>query len=80
MKLAIELIINYLKSEGIMVGKREIKKIVNKWKDKLDPIDFIFLVAVAIANPNENVLTISEIRKIREFYFPQKKYDFNYFN
>ena len=72
--MAVELIINYLESENIYVGTAEIRSIVEKWEVRLDPIDFISLAAVAISNPNENALTISEIREMREFYFPSKNY------
>ena len=71
-EMAIELAINYLETEGITVGTREITRVVNKWEEKLDPIDFISLAAVAISDPNEITLTISEIRQIRNFYFPYK--------
>lgn len=73
-EMAIELVINYLESEGIYVGTPETKAIVNKWESKLDPIDFISLAAVALFNPNKNALTNIEIREIREFYFPSKNY------
>ena len=71
-EMAIELAINYLETEGITVGTREVTRVVNKWEEKLDPIDFISLAAVAISDPNEITLTISEIRQIRNFYFPYK--------
>ena len=71
---ATELAINYLESEGISVGTKETKAIIDKWEAKLDPIDFISLAAIAIENPNEFELSISEIRKIREFYFPSENY------
>ena len=73
-ELATNLIINFFESEGICVSTPEIKEIVNKWEAKLNPIDFISLAAVSISNPNEIVLTNSEIRQIREFYFPSKFY------
>lgn len=68
-ELATQLIINFLESEHITVGTNEITKTVEKWESRLDPIDFISLAAVAIADPNEIALTNNEIRKIREFYF-----------
>ncbi len=71
---AIELMINFFETENISVNTEEIIATVNKWEARLDPIDFISLAAVAISNPNEIVLTISEIREIREFYFPSKNY------
>lgn len=71
---AIELAVNYLESENIMVGTPEIAKVVNKWEARLDPIDFISLAAVAIADPYEIALSNKEIRKIREFYFPSENY------
>lgn len=72
--LAVELVINYLESEGISYGTAEIINIVDKWESRLDPIDFISLAAVAIANPQEVALTKSEIREIRNFYFPSENY------
>lgn len=68
-ELATQLVINFLESEHITVGTNEITKTVEKWESRLDPIDFISLAAVAIADPNEIALTNNEIRKIREFYF-----------
>lgn len=68
-ELATQLVINFLESEHITVGTHEITKTVEKWESRLDPIDFISLAAVAIADPNEIALTNNEIRKIREFYF-----------
>ena len=72
--LAVELVINYLESEGISCGTVEIINMVDKWESRLDPIDFISLAAVAIANPQEVALTKSEIREIRNFYFPSENY------
>lgn len=79
-EMATNLVINYLESEGIYVGTPETIAIVNKWEAKLDPIDFISLAAVAIADPNEIALSIPEIRKIRDFYFPSKIYFKGVFN
>lgn len=71
---ATELVVNYLEAEGIIAGTRETKAIVNKWESKFDPIDFISLAAIAIEDPKETNLSTSEIRKIRDFYFPSKNY------
>lgn len=73
-EMAIELVINYLETENIMVGTREITEIVNSWEEKLDPIDFISLAAISISNPNKVELTNDEIRKMREFYFPSENF------
>lgn len=71
---ATELVINYLESENILVGTPETKALANKWEEKLDPIDFISLAAIVIENPRKINLSNSEIRRIREFYFPSKDY------
>jgi len=71
--LATELVINFLESEHITANNSEIMNLVYKWNSKLAPIDFISLAAVVISNPNKIALTKSEIREIRNFYFPSKK-------
>lgn len=71
-ELAVELMINYLESEGISLDTKSATKAVNKWSNRLGDIDFISLAAVAISDPNELVLTEKEIRNFREFYFPSK--------
>lgn len=67
---AIELMINYLESERIMVGTPEITRTVIKWEERLNPIDFVSLAAVALENPREIALSRDQIRRIRNFYFP----------
>lgn len=69
-ELATELVINYFESENITVGTPEIKEIINKWETIFDPIDFVSLAALTIYNPSKVELSRSEIRKIRDFYFP----------
>ena len=73
-EMATELVIDYLESEGIMVDTPSIEKVVNKWEDRLDPIDFISLAAIAISDPQEIALTTTEIREFRDFYFPSENY------
>jgi len=67
---AVELVINYLEAENILMTTEQAASIVNKWEAILDPIDCISLAAVAIANPKEIALSQSEIRQIKEFFFP----------
>lgn len=64
------LVINYFETENIMVRNNEINEVVNKWYSFFPNLDFITLAALAIDNPKEIPLTKSEIRKIRDFYFP----------
>ena len=68
--LATELVINYFESEHIMITTPQIDSKVREWETKLDPIDFISLAAIVIEDPNNFVLSKTEIRKIRNFYFP----------
>lgn len=69
-EMAIDLVVNYFEANHIMVGTSEIREIVNRLEEKFDPIDFISLAALAISNPNKFEFTISEIREIRNYYFP----------
>lgn len=69
-EMAIELVVNYFEANHIMVRTSEIREIVNRLEEKFDPIDFISLAALAISNPNKFEFTISEIREIRNYYFP----------
>ena len=73
-EMAVELVVNYLESENIIVGTREISKKVDEWEKKLNPIDFISLAAIVLEDPNKIALTNNEIRKIREFYFPSENF------
>ena len=68
--LATELVINYFESEHIMVTTPQVNKKIKEWETKLDPIDFISLAAIVIEDPNKFELSETEIRKIRNFYFP----------
>ena len=72
--LAFELTINYLTSEEIYVDPFLIKEKIKKWNELVPTIDFISLAALAMADPNEYDFSVSEIRKISEFFFPSKNY------
>lgn len=68
LELATELMINYLESENITADPA----VAAKWEARFPSLDFISLAALAIADPTESALTISEIRYIRDFFFPSK--------
>ena len=69
-EVATKLVISYLDAEGIMVGTPEIRKKVEFWEAKLDPIDAVSLASVVLFDPKKIILSLPEIRKIREVFFP----------
>lgn len=76
-EIATKLVISYLEAEKIMVGTPEIKEKVNLWEDRLDPIDSLSLAAVVLFNPTEIILSQSDIRRIKETFFPSNNFTYN---
>lgn len=71
-KTAQTILINYLASENIYMSHKEAEAAIKKWEAKYPKIDAISLAAIAISDPYETALSDSEIREIRNFYFPPK--------
>lgn len=71
---ALDIAIKYLESENIICGTKELSNRITKWENKFDPIDPYSLASLAIANPLESNLTKSEVRHIKEFFFPSDNY------
>ena len=72
--IATKIMVDYLSSEGIYKSTAECGAVVAKWMQRLDINDPLSIAAVAISDPSQITLTESEIRKIREFYFPSKNF------
>ena len=73
-KTALEIMTNYLESEGIHISESEASAAIAKWNRRIPNLDSLSLAAIAISDPTENALTKAEIREIREFYFPSKNF------